>query len=63
MNGMTAQVTDIKRLIQEDDVSTLVQELTITNEQTKATKTTIRHFLPYDAPPPTTTTATTMDVG
>jgi len=46
MNGL-AHVTDVKRLVQEDDKSVLVQELTIVNDQTKATNTTTRYFVPY----------------
>jgi hypothetical protein len=48
MNGM-AHITDIKRLVQEsDDVTVLVQELTIVNDQTKASKTTTRYFIPFN---------------
>eukprot|EP00980_Cylindrotheca_fusiformis_P011163 scaffold2559_cov118-Cylindrotheca_fusiformis.AAC.6 len=45
MNGM-AHVTDIKRLVQEDDKSLLVQELTIVNEETGDKKVTTRYFIP-----------------
>ena len=63
MNGM-AHVTDVKRLVNEPAPagaaegggaaagpttrSVLVQELTITNEQTKQTNTTMRYFNPYN---------------
>jgi hypothetical protein len=47
MNG-TASVTDIKRLVE----GRLVQELTVVNQETGATHTTTRHFLPYDGVPP-----------
>ena len=59
MNGM-AHVTDVKRLVNEptpegstdggatgETRSVLVQELTITNEQTKQSNTTTRYFNPY----------------
>jgi hypothetical protein len=47
VNG-TALVKDIKRLVQETDERTvLVQELTVTNEQTNQTSTTVRYFNPY----------------
>ena len=46
MNGM-AHVTDIKRLVQEGDLSLLVQELTIVNTETSQSKTTVRYFVPY----------------
>ena len=49
MNGM-AHVVDTKNLIQEDDKSILVQELTIVNEQTGNTSTTTRYFVPHDTP-------------
>ena len=48
VNGM-AQVKDVKNLVQEsDEKSVMVQELTITNEATGKSCTTIRHFLPYN---------------
>ena len=47
MNGM-AHVTDIKRLVQEGDLSLLVQELTIVNTETSQSKTTVRYFVPYN---------------
>eukprot|EP00339_Tiarina_fusa_P021600 CAMPEP_0117062330 /NCGR_PEP_ID=MMETSP0472-20121206/43418_1 /TAXON_ID=693140 ORGANISM="Tiarina fusus, Strain LIS" /NCGR_SAMPLE_ID=MMETSP0472 /ASSEMBLY_ACC=CAM_ASM_000603 /LENGTH=54 /DNA_ID=CAMNT_0004781407 /DNA_START=70 /DNA_END=234 /DNA_ORIENTATION=+ len=48
MNGM-AHVNDIKRLVQQpDDTTVLVQELTILNDETKATKTTTRYFNPFN---------------
>jgi len=46
MNGM-AHVTDIKRLVQEDDKSVLIQELTIVNEKTGSSNTTTRYFNPH----------------
>jgi hypothetical protein len=45
INGM-AHVTDIKRLVQEEEKSTLVQELTIVNQHTGASNTTARYFIP-----------------
>lgn len=47
MNGM-AHVTDIKRLVQEEDKSVLVQELTIVNDETKESNTTTRYFVPFN---------------
>jgi hypothetical protein len=49
VNGM-AHVTDVKRLVQEDnDINAImIQELTITNPQTNKTHTTTRYFVPYD---------------
>lgn len=47
INGM-AHVTDIKRLVQEPDRTVLMQELTIVNEQTGASNTTTRYFIPTD---------------
>jgi hypothetical protein len=49
VNGM-AHVTDVKRLVQEenDTKSVLIQELTITNPQTGKEHTTTRYFNPYD---------------
>ncbi|KAL3936892.1 MAG: hypothetical protein SGARI_002364 [Bacillariaceae sp.] len=48
VNGM-AVVTDIKRLVQEDETkSVLAQELTIHNPQTGKSHTTTRYFNPYD---------------
>lgn len=46
MNGM-AHVIDIKRLVQEEDKSVLIQELTIVNEETNKSKTTTRYFNPF----------------
>jgi hypothetical protein len=52
LNG-TALVTDVKRLVQEsEERSVLVQELTIVNQQTGASHTTIRYFNPYTDIPP-----------
>jgi hypothetical protein len=47
MNGM-AHVTDIKRLVQEEDKTVLIQELTIVNEQTTDRNSTTRYFIPED---------------
>lgn len=47
VNGM-AHVTDTKRLVQEAKGSVLVQELTITNPESKKTNTTTRYFNPTD---------------
>ena len=47
VNGM-AHVTDTKRLVQEAKGSVLVQELTITNPESKKTNTTTRYFKPTD---------------
>jgi hypothetical protein len=47
MNGM-AYITDIKRLVQEENRSSLCQELTIVNEETKQSKTTTRYFNPFN---------------
>ena len=47
MNGM-AHVKDSKKLVQEENKSVLVQELTIQNEQTGVSHTTIRYFNPFD---------------
>jgi hypothetical protein len=47
INGM-AHVTDIKRLVQEDDRTVLVQELTIVNEETADRNSTTRYFVPED---------------
>jgi hypothetical protein len=46
MNGM-AHVTDIKWLVQEEEKTVLVQELTILNEETNQTHTTTRYFNPH----------------
>jgi hypothetical protein len=51
VNGL-ARVVDVKNLIQEDDRSVMVQELTITNEETGKSHTTIRYFVPYYEIPP-----------
>lgn len=54
VNGR-ASVVDTKRLVapNEDHQSAqMVQELTITNEQTGKSHTTIRHFNPYAGTPP-----------
>lgn len=52
VNGK-ASVTDTKRLEQVDDEhSVMVQELTVVNEQTGNTHTTIRYFYPYTDTPP-----------
>mmetsp|Transcript_18592 Transcript_18592/g.46120 ORF Transcript_18592/g.46120 Transcript_18592/m.46120 type:complete len:227 (+) Transcript_18592:87-767(+) len=50
VNGM-AHVVDIKRLVQEDKGSVLVQELTITNPESQKSHTTTRYFNPKDEPP------------
>ncbi|KAG7347391.1 hypothetical protein IV203_016096 [Nitzschia inconspicua] len=49
VNGM-AHVTDVKRLVQEenDTKSVMIQELTITNPESGKTHTTTRYFNPYD---------------
>lgn len=52
MNGM-AHVTDIKRLVQEGENSVLIQELTILNEKTQKSNTTVRYFKPHTLPPET----------
>jgi len=54
VNGR-ASVVDTKRLVQNDDDDKsvqMVQELTITNEQTGKSHTTVRHFKPYAGTPP-----------
>lgn len=54
VNGK-ASVVDTKRLLTANEVPstvTMIQELTITNEQTGASHTTIRHFKPYTSTPP-----------
>ena len=51
MNGM-ARVLDVKNLVQEEDKTVLVQELTVTNEQMGTTHTTTRYFNPYTETPP-----------
>mmetsp|Transcript_20340 Transcript_20340/g.41892 ORF Transcript_20340/g.41892 Transcript_20340/m.41892 type:complete len:227 (+) Transcript_20340:71-751(+) len=50
VNGM-AHVVDIKRLVQEDKGSVLIQELTITNPESQKSYTTTRYFNPKDEPP------------
>lgn len=47
VNGM-AHVVDIKRLVQEDKGSVLVQELTITNPESQKSHTTTRYFNPKE---------------
>lgn len=49
VNGM-AHVTDVKRLVQEDNdtKSVMIQELTIINPASGQTHTTTRYFNPYD---------------
>mmetsp|Transcript_31562 Transcript_31562/g.52656 ORF Transcript_31562/g.52656 Transcript_31562/m.52656 type:complete len:197 (+) Transcript_31562:159-749(+) len=50
VNGM-AHVTDIKRIVEEQDGSVvLVQELKITNPQTGNSNMTTRYFIPHDGP-------------
>lgn len=51
-NAGKASVTDTKVLRQEQDKSVLVQELTVVNELTHETCTTIRYFVPYLKTPP-----------
>lgn len=46
MNGM-AQIKDTKRLVQEAEASVLIQELTITNEETGQSNTVQRYFNPH----------------
>ena len=47
VNGM-AHVVDIKKLVQEEKGSVLIQELTITNPATEKSHTTTRYFNPKD---------------
>jgi len=50
-----ASVVDTKQLVTTADNTTgveMVQELTITNEQTGQSHTTVRHFKPYHGTPP-----------
>jgi hypothetical protein len=62
LNG-TALVTDVKRLVQEsEERSVLVQELSIVNQQTGASHTTIRYFNPYTDIPPHLIPAAPSDV-
>eukprot|EP00531_Pseudo-nitzschia_arenysensis_P008432 CAMPEP_0116143456 /NCGR_PEP_ID=MMETSP0329-20121206/15464_1 /TAXON_ID=697910 /ORGANISM="Pseudo-nitzschia arenysensis, Strain B593" /LENGTH=230 /DNA_ID=CAMNT_0003638785 /DNA_START=37 /DNA_END=729 /DNA_ORIENTATION=- len=49
VNGM-AHVVDIKRLVQEEKGSVLIQELTITNPESQKSHTTTRYFNPKDEP-------------
>lgn len=49
VNGM-AHVTDIKRLVQEDKGSILIQELTISNPESNKSHTATRYFNPHDEP-------------
>ena len=49
VNGM-AHVVDIKRLVQEEKGSILIQELTITNPASEKSHTTTRYFNPKDEP-------------
>jgi len=49
VNGM-AHVTDTKRLVQEENGSILVQDLTIRNPDSNKTHTTTRCFNPHDEP-------------
>lgn len=51
-NAGKASVTDTKTLQQEEDKSVIVQELTIVNELTQESNTTIRYFIPYLKTPP-----------
>jgi hypothetical protein len=51
MNGM-ARIVDIKTIVQEDDKTVLIQELTVTNEQRGVSHKTIRYFNPYTDTPP-----------
>lgn len=65
MNGL-AHVTDVKRLVRDADTggSILVQELTIINDKTQESKTTIRYFKPHTVPeaPKTEGLAAAMDL-
>jgi hypothetical protein len=49
VNGL-AHVTDIKRVVQEENGTVLIQELTITNAETSRTTTTTRYFIPHEGP-------------
>lgn len=49
VNGL-AHVKDIKRLVQEQDGTVLVQDLTITNAESGKTTTTTRYFIPHEGP-------------
>jgi hypothetical protein len=51
VNG-TASVHDVKNLIQEEERSVMVQELSITNETTNSSSTTTRYFNPCETPAP-----------
>jgi len=62
VNGM-AHVTDIKNIIQEEQIkgktTVMIQKLTITNPETKKTHTTTRYFNPHKSSSPSSETATT----
>jgi hypothetical protein len=47
-----ARITETKNLLQEEERTILVQELTITNDLTGQTSTTTRYFVPYLKTPP-----------
>lgn len=49
VNGL-AHVVDIKRLVQEEKGSVLIQELTITNPESQKSHTTTRYFNPKEEP-------------
>jgi hypothetical protein len=49
MNGL-AKIKDVKRLVQEADTCVLIQELTITNEETGQSNTVQRYFNPHPEP-------------
>jgi hypothetical protein len=51
VNGL-ARVLEIKKLLQEEAMSVLQQELTITNAITGKSHTTVRYFVPYLKTPP-----------
>jgi len=51
LNGL-AKVVETKNLLQEQDRSIMVQDLTITNALTGVTCTTTRYFIPYLKTPP-----------
>jgi hypothetical protein len=49
VNGL-AHVRDVKRVVQEENGTVLVQDLTITNDESGKTTTTTRYFIPHEGP-------------
>jgi hypothetical protein len=61
INGL-ARVKDVRKLIQEEGTSVMVQELTIENAITHNVNTTVRYFVPYTNTPPHLESAEEQDM-